>query len=101
MNLYTSLSRLFPTRPAPADPRRLVLILPCRLLLRGREPTTGRGVGVALHLKPHEPLPLPSPSVPAATRARRSPAHRADPAVLHRRRDSGDGDAQGAAPRLS
>src|SRR5690606_8649027 len=49
--------------------------------IRGREATTGRGVGVALHLKPHEPIHLPFPSVPDATRARRSPAPRADPAV--------------------
>ena len=29
MNPYTPLSHLFPARPAPADPRRIVLILPC------------------------------------------------------------------------
>lgn len=29
MFIYTLLSRLFPTRPAPTNPRRIVLILPC------------------------------------------------------------------------
>jgi len=29
MNLYRNLSRILPTRPAPTNPRRIVLILPC------------------------------------------------------------------------
>lgn len=29
MNLYSPLARLFPTRPAPRNPRRIVLVLPC------------------------------------------------------------------------